>query len=175
MQARLRSMLDSLERATRKNDELLAAVKSLKQHRKLGDNPPPSSLPPHTMTSTHTKLVQNAYSSISKIFKPYIGFYGDMFSVAFHRRGVHAGPANRITGTAAAGKSRFWRAPGGVTPALNADAIQLLGVFKYLPHTFDQRIWAAEEDSKLREVVIAQVKVTNAPPAPFHNLLVQLS
>ena len=78
-----------------------------------------------------------------------------------------AGPANRITGTAAAGKSRFWRAPGGATPALNADAVQLLGVFKYLPHTFDQRAWTTDEDSKLREVVMAQVKVP-CPPRPVH-------
>ena len=77
-----------------------------------------------------------------------------------------AGPANRITGTAAAGKSRFWRAPGGATPALNADAVQLLSVFKYLPHTFDQRAWATEEDSKLREVVMAQFKVALNPPPP---------
>lgn len=73
-----------------------------------------------------------------------------------------AGSVNKNTGTMAAGKSRFWRAPGDASPALNVDAAELLRVFEYLPHTFEQRAWAEDELLSVREAAMGVVKVLPA-------------
>ena len=61
MQGRLRQMLHSLERATGKNDELIAAVTSLKQHRKLGDY---SLHTPWVLAPKHTLLPSTLHSIV---------------------------------------------------------------------------------------------------------------
>lgn len=77
-----------------------------------------------------------------------------------------AGSVNKFTGSMAAGASRFWRAPGHASPALNADAAELLRVFDYLPHSFEQRPWPEEEQLRVSEVAAGVVKV-----CPTHSTI----
>ncbi len=74
-----------------------------------------------------------------------------------HRR--MAGAVRKSTGTAVAGSSLFWRGPGGATPAPNPDAQQLLPVFQYLPHVFEQRAWTPDEKDALKDAIQQIVQV----------------
>ena len=70
-----------------------------------------------------------------------------------------AGAVRKSTGTAVAGSSLFWRGPGGATPAPNPDAQQLLPVFQYLPHVFEQRAWTPDEKEALKDAMQQIVQV----------------
>ena len=70
-----------------------------------------------------------------------------------------AGAVRKSTGTAVAGSSLFWRGPGGATPAPNPDAQQLLPVFQYLPHVFEQRAWTPDEKDVLKDAIQQIVQV----------------
>ena len=77
-----------------------------------------------------------------------------------------AGSASKYTNTVQAGRSRFWRAPGNVVPVPNADAVALLPVFQYLPHSFEQRAWSDAERSTLKEQIQMVVQVPPRPARP---------